>query len=138
MGKTHRGGFGIELFAMGDLALHALKEAAGIATIIYLGANCTLACAVTDGVGLPIEASCEVFPLICGHCGEPMAIISIVTGGLSIKRILEYIGEPTTRPQIALARGPPCWKNDIDQTPLYDITLAQAEPDDEFDQSISW
>jgi hypothetical protein len=64
----------------------------------------------------------EVFPLVCPRCAEPMTIIAFLTEAVSIKRILEHIGEPTTPPPIAPARGPPQWEDDIDQTPVYDST----------------
>jgi hypothetical protein len=77
-------------------------------------------------------------PLVCPRCAEPMTIIAFVTEAVSIQRILAYIGEPTTPPSIAPARGPPHGDDDLDQTPVYDITLAQPALDYEFDQTISW
>ena len=79
----------------------------------------------------------EVFPLLCPQCGEPMRIIAFITEAASIQRILMHMGEPTQAPPVASARGPPHW-GDIDQTPLYDSTLAESAPDYEFDQTVSW
>jgi hypothetical protein len=79
----------------------------------------------------------EVFPLVCPRCGEPMRILAFVTDLCSIKRILEPLGEPTQPPLIAPARAPPLPEEHFDQTPLYDSTLAQRAPDDEFDQTLS-
>jgi Putative transposase. len=56
----------------------------------------------------------------------------------SFRLTLEHIGEPTTSPPIAAARGPPDFEADIDQTSVYDSSLAQPAPEYEFDQTISW
>jgi len=42
-----------------------------------------------------------------------MRIIAFVTDPLAVKTILGHLGEPTTAPEPARARGPPLW----DQAP---------------------
>jgi hypothetical protein len=49
----------------------------------------------------------EVFPLVCPRSIEPLTIIAFVTEAVSIKRILAYIGEPTTPPPNAPCRVQP-------------------------------
>ena len=36
-------------------------------------------------------------PLICTECGEPMRIIAFITDSLEVAKILEHIGEQTSR-----------------------------------------
>jgi len=36
-------------------------------------------------------------PLICTECGEPMRIIAFITDQLEVAKILEHIGEQTSR-----------------------------------------
>ncbi len=43
-----------------------------------------------------------------------MRIIAFVTDGVSVCRILTYIGEPTEPPRIAPARGPPDWESETE------------------------
>ena len=64
-----------------------------------------------------------------------MQIIAFVTDGVSVRRILEHIGEPADPPRIAPARGPPAWEEEAE--PLLD-PLGQPEPDFQFDQTVSW
>ena len=79
----------------------------------------------------------QILPLGCGLCGGEMRIIAFVTDPLPVKTILAHLGEPTTAPEPARARGPPLW----DQTPE-----RRANPDDApapapefvFDQRVSW
>jgi hypothetical protein len=83
----------------------------------------------------------EVLPLTCTRCGAAMRIIAFVTEGAEVRKILEHVGEPSTPPRIAPARGPPGWEDDdgIEQdNPFYDAALAQTEPEYEFDQRVSW
>ena len=83
----------------------------------------------------------EAFPLTCTHCGSEMRIIAFVTEGAEVRKILEHVGEPSTPPRIAPARGPPEWAGDggIEQdNPFYDAAVAQAEPEYEFNQRVSW
>ena len=50
-----------------------------------------------------------VFPLLCPHCGGEMRLIGFVNEGAEVKKILDYIVEPSTSPKISQARGPPLW-----------------------------
>ena len=38
-----------------------------------------------------------------------MRLIAFVTDPLAVKTILGHLGEPTTPPEVARARGPPLW-----------------------------
>ena len=79
----------------------------------------------------------ESAPLACPQCGADMRVIAFVTDGVSVRRILEHIGEPADPPRIALARGPPAWEEDAEPVALLD-QIAQPEPDFYFDQTVSW
>ena len=50
----------------------------------------------------------ESAPLACPQCGSDMRIIAFVTDGVSVRGILEHIGEPADPPRIAPAR--PTWR----------------------------
>ena len=77
----------------------------------------------------------EILPLRCVLCGSEMRIIAFVTGKPAIHSILTYLGEPTTRPRTAPARGPPLWEQaaqlNCDDTP-------PPAPQYVFDQRVSW
>ena len=84
----------------------------------------------------------EVFPLICPICHAEMQIIAFVTDASTIQKILGHIGEPTQPPTISPARGPPLWETEIASVqvcsvPQWDM-VAQAEPEFQYDQRISW
>jgi hypothetical protein len=79
----------------------------------------------------------ESAPLACPHCGADMRIIAFVTDGVSVRRILNHIGEPAQPPRIAPARGPPASDGEAEQFPLV-APIAQLEPDFQFDQTVSW
>ncbi len=80
----------------------------------------------------------EVFPLVCPHCGGEMRIIAFITDASTIRDILVHLGEPTTPPRIAPARGPPLWAaTDAEHDPAAD-PLLQPAPAFEFDQRIAW
>ena len=49
---------------------------------------------------------------------------------------LEHIGESAVPPRIAPARGPPAWDEDAEPVALLD-SLAQPEPDFQYDQTLS-
>ena len=87
----------------------------------------------------------EVFPLLCPMCGGQMRLIAFITEGLQIRKILDHIGEDCEPPHIAPARGPPLCENcdalmdDGAQIEPADWDLAaQAAPDFDVDQRISW
>jgi hypothetical protein len=48
---------------------------------------------------------CEVFPLVCPHCGGAMRIIAFFTDGPTGRDLLAHLGAPTAPPRIAPARG---------------------------------
>ena len=102
----------------------------------------------------------ECLPLLCPRCGEPMRIIAFVTDGVSVRRILEHVGEPADPPRIApahpcaiqscfacvpaqafhglsvrcsVAAHPPAGET-FDQTPVFDPLAPAPEPAFEFDQ----
>jgi len=101
----------------------------------------------------------ESAPLACPQCGADMRIIAFVrplhgthppslgacakilsrrifvTDGVSVRRILEHIGEPAQPPPVAPARGPPAWEEEAE--PLLDPP-GQPELDFQFDQTVSW
>ena len=79
----------------------------------------------------------ESAPLACPQCGADMRIIAFVTDGVSVRGILEHIGEPAQPPPIAPARGPPAWEEEAEPLPQL-APLAQPEPDFQFDQTVSW
>jgi hypothetical protein len=64
-----------------------------------------------------------------------MRLIAFVTDAPLIHSILTYLGEPTTPPEVAPARGPPLWE----QAAQFhrDDTPAPA-PEYVFDQRLSW
>ena len=51
----------------------------------------------------------EVLPLVCPKCGGDLRIIAFINEGPVIREILGHLGEPTSAPRLALARGPPLW-----------------------------
>jgi len=73
-----------------------------------------------------------------------VAIIAFISEAVDVRAILEHIGEPSTPPRIASARGPPEWYEDsaedaidAEEYPAGD-PLAQPEPEYEYDQRMSW
>ena len=52
----------------------------------------------------------KVLPLVCPKCGGEMRIIAFINDGPGIREILGHLGEPTSAPRIAPARGPPLWE----------------------------
>ena len=86
----------------------------------------------------------EVFPLLCPKCGGQMRLIAFITEGVQIRKILDHIGVDSEPPQISPARGPPLWDDydahvgeSVTAEPDWDLA-AQAAPDYEVDQRISW
>jgi len=65
-----------------------------------------------------------------------MRIIAFITNGPTVRDILGHLGEPTTPPRIAPARGPPLWAA-ATHDPAAD-PLLQSVPAFEFDQRIAW
>lgn len=82
----------------------------------------------------------EVFPLVCPSCGAPMRIIAFITDIPAIRQILEHIGEPSTPPPLATARGPPGWDSEetTQEDPSWGFPPVDPETDYDLDQSVSW
>jgi hypothetical protein len=82
----------------------------------------------------------EVFPLRCPPWGAPMRIIAFITDTPTIRQILDPIGEPSTPPPLATARGPPGWDSaePTHEDPNWGFPPVDPEPDDDPDQSVSW
>lgn len=80
----------------------------------------------------------EVFPLVCPRCRAEMRIIAFITDAPTVRDILDHLGEPTTPPRIATARGPPLWAAaGAAHDPAAD-PLLQSAPAFEFDQRLRW
>ena len=81
----------------------------------------------------------EVLPLVCPKCGGEMRIIAFINDGPVIREILSHLGEPTSAPRIAPARGPPLWELPVaGQAERESDPQAQPAPDYEFDQRVAW
>jgi len=79
----------------------------------------------------------EMLPLRCALCGAQMRIIAFITEPRAVNTILGHLGEPTTPPEVARARGPPLW----DQAPELLADWADAPtpvPEFVFDQRLGW
>ena len=79
----------------------------------------------------------EVFPPLCPKCGGEIRIIAFITEAPAVREILTYLGEPTSPPRMAPARGPPLWEMADAGQGQFDPN-AQPAPDYEFDQRIAW
>ena len=96
-------------------------------------------------VVVPIQLY-EVFPLLCPKRGGQMRLIAFITEGTQIRKILDHSGVDSEPPHISPARAPPLWddcsdahRDDGAQIEPADWDLAaQAAPDFEVDQRISW
>jgi len=81
----------------------------------------------------------EVLPLHCPKCGGDMRIIAFINEGPVIREIFGHLGEPSSAPRLAPARGPPRWEQPVDGQAEREIDpLAQPTPDYEFDQRVAW
>lgn len=79
----------------------------------------------------------EVFPLRCCKYGSEVRIIAFITEAVAVRDIRAHLGEPTSPPRMAPARGPPLW--DIPGAGQGECDpQAQPAPDYEFDQRIAW
>lgn len=79
----------------------------------------------------------EIFPLRCTLCGAQMRIIAFITEAPTVKTILRHLGEPTTPPELARARGPPLWDPAAEPVARWDDSPAPV-PEFVFDQRLSW
>ena len=66
-----------------------------------------------------------------------MSIIAFITEAPAVRQILAHLGEPTSPPRLAPARGPPLWEIPVAEQGGFD-PQAQPVPDYEFDQRIAW
>ncbi len=81
----------------------------------------------------------EVLPLLCPKCGSDMRIIAFINEGPVIREILGHLGEPTSPPSLAPARGPPLWEFPATEPAEREVDpQAQPAPDYEFDQRVAW
>ena len=68
-----------------------------------------------------------------------MRIIAFINEGPVIRDILGHLGEPTSAPSLATARGPPLRELPVaGQLERETDPQAQPAPDYEFDQRIAW
>jgi len=68
-----------------------------------------------------------------------MRIIAFINEGPVIREILGHLGEPTSAPTLAPARGPPLWELPVaGHADREADPQAQPAPDYEFDQRITW
>ena len=79
----------------------------------------------------------EILPLRCALCGAQMRLIAFVTAPSEVKTILAHLGEPTTPPEVARARGPPLWEQAPEPMVNWDEAPAPV-PEFLFDQRVSW
>jgi hypothetical protein len=79
----------------------------------------------------------EVFPLQCPLCGAHMRIIAFLTEAPAVNTILRHLGEPTSPPEVAPARGPPLWDPAPDPVAHWADSPAPV-PEFVFDQRLSW
>jgi len=79
----------------------------------------------------------EILPLRCSLCGAQMRLIAFVTDPPAVKTILAHLGEPSTPPEVARARGPPLWDPAPEPMANWDEAPAPV-PEFVFDQRLSW
>ena len=77
----------------------------------------------------------EIFPLRCALCGAEMRIIAFITQAPALPSILTHLGEPTSPPEVAPARGPPLWDPVAEPAPRWDEAPAPV-PEFVFDQPL--
>ena len=79
-----------------------------------------------------------LFPLRCPNWGGEVRIIAFLTDAPTVRANLAHLGEPTTPPRSAPARGPPLWAAaGAEHDPILDPPLPPA-PAYEFDQRLTW
>jgi hypothetical protein len=79
----------------------------------------------------------EILPLRCALCGAQMRIIAFITEAPARHAILTSLGEPTSPPDVAPARGPPLWEQPAEPVAHWEDTPAPV-PEFVFDQRLSW
>ena len=67
-------------------------------------------------------------------------IIAFLTDTAAIRQILDHIGEPSTPPPPATARGPSGWDSEktTQEDPTWELPPLDPEPDYDHDQGVSW
>jgi hypothetical protein len=70
-------------------------------------------------------------------CGGEICVVAFINHAMAVCEILAYLGEPTSAPSMAQARGPPLWARHDGGQDEYD-PQTQPAPDYEFDQRIAW
>jgi hypothetical protein len=66
-----------------------------------------------------------------------MRIIAFITEAPARHAILTSLGEPTSPPDVAPARGPPLWEQPAEPVAHWEDTPAPV-PEFVFDQRLSW
>jgi hypothetical protein len=90
------------------LVAYKMKPKAGYD---YLQAAAHFAAESSTGTNVEVCTTDEfTFPLVCPRCGGEMRIIAFITDACAVREILSHLGEPTSPPPIAPARGPPLWE----------------------------
>jgi hypothetical protein len=77
----------------------------------------------------------EALPLLCPACGGQMRILAFLTDPPTVAAVLLHLEMSHAPPPISPARGPPQGDFLLDQTPSYDPTDPEPEPEFVFDQS---
>lgn len=84
----------------------------------------------------------EVLPLVCPKCGGDLRIMAFINEGPVIREILGHLGELTSAPRLAPARGPLLWALPVGDQAERETDppdpQAQPAPDYEFDQRVAW
>ena len=78
----------------------------------------------------------ELVPPRCPHCGGEMRIVAFITDAPTVRAILAHLGELTSPPHIAPARGPPRSDTPDARAGGFD-PHAQPAPEYEFDQRLA-
>jgi hypothetical protein len=68
-------------------------------------------------------------------CGAQMRIIAFLTAAPAVNAILGHLGEPTSPPEVAPARGPPLWDQAPEPVPHWADSPAPV-PEFVFDQRL--
>jgi hypothetical protein len=71
------------------------------------------------------------------HLRRRDTLRAFITEAVEVRATLTRIGEPTTPPQIAPARGPPSWYQDFAADAI-DAKERLTQPATEYDQRLSW
>ena len=75
-----------------------------------------------------------VFALKCSGCDRRVRLIAFITEPATVRQILKHACEPTTAPELALARSPPV---EVNAPQLIAPEAVGANPELEFDQTAN-